>query len=1006
MKRTIQMLFLTFGLLSALFAQAQNVNVSGKITDSNGESLPGATVVIKGTSQGTVTNIDGEYSFSGISPKTVLVFSFVGMLPQEIEVAHQTTINVAMKADAIGIEEVIAVGYGTMKKSDLTGSVASVKSEDLMERPSSNLGQALQGKASGVMVRTTSAAPGGGVSVVIRGHNSLNSDSDPLYIVNGVPLANINTIPVEDIESVEVLKDASSTAIYGARGANGVILITTKRGSAKAKPEITYSTRFTLETIPSDLNMMNGEEFGTFYTEWEMGMDASMDEADVWYNGSSYDRPLPSEIGEGTDWFDAITRTGFKQNHLISVNGGNEKTTYAMSLSYLNHKGLMISGQYDRISIKSSVSTKITDWMDTGMDLFLSHDITKSSGENTGSGSAGLIGQAIQMSPLLNIYAEDGVSYQENTLPASQTLENPVATAKEVEDYDRLNRAFGNVFITVRPLKDLSVKFSVGGDVRNNKSYYYKPTTTIYGALSGGSASLAITDNSYVISENIATYKKEFGIHKFDIVGGFTYEQQIYEKLGASASDFVSDVYLYNNLSGASTFNSPTSNKTKWSLASGLGRINYSLANKYLVTFTGRYDGSSRFGDGNKWGFFPSAAGAWRFSEEAFAKDLSWLSYGKLRASWGSVGNQNIGLYGSQATYSSANYPLGDAIISGVYASSLGNDDLKWETTETLDFGFDLGLFGLLTMNFDYYHKNTYDLLLSTSLIETSGFASETMNCGELENKGWEFTVNAKIIDKAIKWDASVSIFHNTNKILKLIDPTQDWKIGHSTGATRGYVLDGIIRNQEELDAYSDLDGEPISGAVIGDYRRVDLNGDYMITTDDYAIKFEPDPDFSFSMNNEVSWKDLTFSMFLYGNIGGEIYNSTKGDMTSMLNVRANYTRDVLSINNGEITRNYWTEDNIDAKYGRIGATPYGYDLVEDGSFLRIQNVMLSYNLPLNKVFTRSSIYFSVQNLYTFTNYSGWDPDVSSSSSNTSYGVDQSSYPVPRSFTMGLNVTF
>jgi TonB-linked SusC/RagA family outer membrane protein len=1005
MKKTIQILFLTFGLMGVMVAQAQNVNVSGKVTDSNGETLPGVNVVLKGTTIGITTNIDGNYTLIGVKSNATLVFSFIGFRSLEIPINGQSTINASLEADVIGIEEVVAIGYGTMRKSDLTGSVSSVKSEDLMERPSSNLGQALQGKASGVMVRTTSAAPGGGVSIVIRGHNSINSDSDPLYIVNGVPLSNINTIPVEDIESVEVLKDASSTAIYGARGANGVILITTKRGSAKAKPEITYSTRFTLETIPGDLNMMNGEEFATFYSEWELGMDASLDEADVWYNGSSSDRLSASEIGQGTDWFDAITRTGIKQNHLIAVNGGNEKTTYAMSLNYLNHKGLMIAGQYDRISIKSSISTKITDWMDTGMDLFLSHDITENSGENTGSGSAGLIGQAIQMSPVISIYNEDG-GYSENTLPASQTLENPVATAKEVEDYDRLNRAFGNVFITVRPLKDLSVKFSVGGDVRNNKSYYYKPTSTIYGALSGGSASLAITDNSYVISENIATYKKEIGIHKFDIVGGFTYEQQIYEKLGASASDFISDVYLYNNLSAASTFNSPTSNKTKWSLASGLGRINYSLANKYLLTFTGRYDGSSRFGDGNKWGFFPSAAGAWRFSEEAFTEDLSWLTYGKLRASWGSVGNQNIGLYGSQATYSSANYPLGDAIISGVYASSLGNNDLKWETTETLDFGFDLGLFDRLTLNFDYYYKKTFDLLLSTSLIETSGFSSETMNCGELENKGWEFTVDAKIIDKAIKWDASVSIFHNENKILKLIDATQDWKIGHSTGATRGYVLDGIIRNQEELDAYSDLDGTPISGAVIGDYRRVDLNGDYIINTDDYVINFEPDPDFSFSMNNEVSWKDLTFSMFLYGNIGGEIYNSTKGDMTSMLNVRANYTRDVLSINNGEVTRNYWTEDNIDAKYARIGATPYGYDLVEDGSFLRIQNVMLSYNLPLKKVFTRSSIYFSIQNLYTFSNYSGWDPDVSSSSTNTSYGVDQASYPVPRSFTMGLNVTF
>lgn len=996
MKKIIQILFLSFCLLGTMLAQAQTVNVSGKVTDSSGETLPGAAIVIKGTSKGTVTNMDGAYTIESVPSDAVLQFSFVGMLMQEVEVGGQTTIDVSMAMDAIGIEEVVAVGYGTMKKSDLTGSVSSVKAEELVDRPSANLGQALQGKATGVLVRTSSAAPGGEVNIVIRGKNSINSGSAPLYIVDGVPLSDIHTIPVEDMESVEVLKDASSTAIYGSRGANGVILVTTKKGKVSAKPQITYNTRWTFETIPSDLNLMNGEEFATFYSEWEQARGAS----NVWYDGSSYDRLSASEVGQGTDWFDSVTQTGIMQNHVLSVNGGNEKTTYAMSVSYLNHKGLVQSGQYSRINIRSSLTTKITDWLDSGLDLTLSNSKKSNSGENTSmEGVGSTINQAIKMSPVLPLYNEEG-GYQMNNLPGSQTQENPLATVNEIEDYDRLNRAFGNLYLKVTPHRDLSLKFSVGGDLKNNKSYYYNPTTTIYGAYSGGIANLSVSDNNYLINENIATYIKEIDNHSFNVVAGFTYEQNIYENLGAGASNFFTDAYLYNNLSAANpdNYGAPRSAKTKWSLASGLGRINYVLSNKYLVTFTGRYDGSSRFGEEYKWGFFPSIAGAWRITEESFMQDIDWLTYGKIRTSWGEVGNQNIGLYGSMEKYGLANYPIGNSIASGVAAASLANPDLRWETTQTFNVGFSAGLFNRLTIDFDYYQKKTNDLLLGVALIETSGFSSATMNTGELENKGWELGIDALVIDKAVKWNLSANIFQNRNKITKLTDPTQDWKLGYPIGSGRGYVYDGIIRNQEELDSYSDPDGVPISGAQIGDARRLDLDGDYKITGEDREVNFIPEPDFSFSMNNEVSWKAFTLSMFLYGNSGGQINNATKGYMTNTTNVRSNMTRELLSINNGVIKRNFWTEDNIDGEYPALSSSASKGPNHEDGTYLRIQNLMLSYDLPLKNVFTQSSVYFSVQNLYTFTDYTGYDPDVN--------GTDRAAYPVPRSFTMGLNITF
>ena len=1006
MKMIRKLLFLGLGTLIGIVSQAQVINISGKITDPNGEGLPGVNVVIKGTTNGVISDDGGNYSIVGVDSDGVLLFSFVGFRSTEVLVDGQTSIDVILEEDVVGIEEVVAIGYGTMKKSDLTGSVASVKAEELLERPASNLGQALQGKASGVLVRNTSSAPGGEVSIIIRGHNSVNSGSQPLYVVDGIPLGDINTIPVEDIESVEVLKDASSTAIYGSRGANGVILVTTRKGKKSSKPHITYSTRMTFETIPGDLNLMNGEEFATFYTEWEMALDPELDLANVWYNGSSADRPLPSEVGVGTNWFDEITRMGLAQNHLVAVNGGNERSTYALSASYLDHQGLMISGEYERINIKSSVTSKITDWLDTGMDLFLSHDIKTNSGENTGmEGRGNIINQAIKMSPALPVYTADG-DYQINSLPATQTLENPLAQAKEVKDFVRQNRAFGNIYLNFKPIRDLSLKFSVGGDLKNQKKYYYDPSTTQYGRLSNGSANLVVNDFSYIISENIANYKKEIGKHKIDVLAGFTYEKEVFEKLGASATDFFTDAFLYNNLGAANAYGIPVSNKTKWLLASGLGRVNYVLNEKYLLTLTGRYDGSSRMGTGNKWGFFPSLALAWRISEEQFVNNLDWLSYGKIRGSWGESGNQNIGLYNSLAVYNIANYPLGNKIEPGVAANRLANNDLKWETTQTLDLGFDLGLWNRLSVTFDYYYKKTNDLLLGVSLIETSGFSSATMNTGELENEGWELEVGAKILDKQLKWEATASIFQNRNKITKLTDPTQEWKIGYPTGADRGYVVDGIIRDESELSAYSDPDGVPISGAKLGDYRRVDINGDYKITGEDMQIIFNPEPDYSFSLNNELTWKNLSLSIFLYGNVGGQVLNTTKGYLVNMLNVRNNMSRELFSIDNGTVSRNFWTEENRNAEYAALGATPQNHVLVEDATFLRIQNLMLSYQLPLKQVFTQSNIYFSVQNLHTFTSYSGWDPDVSSVNSNVDYGIDRASHPIPRSFTVGLNITF
>ncbi|MCG8310909.1 MAG: TonB-dependent receptor [Cytophagales bacterium] len=993
---------------------AQDVAITGKVTsEEDGQGLPGVNVVLKGTSTGTVTDVEGNYRLSVPSEGATLVFSSVGYVSEEIEVGSSSIIDIVMVPDITALEEIVVIGYGTAKKSDLTGSVVSVKSKDLTDRPLPSVTQALQGKAPGVLVRTTSAAPGGDVSIIIRGHNSVSSGSQPLYVVDGVPLGDVSTIPTDDVESVEVLKDASSTAIYGSRGANGVVLITTKKGSRSSKPQITYSNRFTWEKIPTDLNLMNAEEFTTFYTEWELARDPDLDPANVWYNGSSYDRPSPSEAGEGTDWFDEITQAGFIQNHNISITGGGERNRYSLSAGYLDQKGMMIAGKYNRFTVKASNVSDLTDWLEGGLDLFVSHDKTYSSGANSAmEGRGGIINQAIKMSPALPVYDEEG-AYQINNLPATQTLENPVAQALEQEDYNRLNRVFGNIYLNFKPVKDLNFKVSLGGDMRDNKSYYYDPTTTIYGGLAGGTARLRVNTNAYIINENILSYKKTINRHSFDVVGGFTYEQNIYEHVGAGATNFFTDAYLYNNLEAASTYDAPTSEKTKWSLASGLGRINYIFNDRYLLTATGRYDGSSKFGEGNKWGFFPSVAGAWRISNESFMSGVSnTISFMKLRASWGETGNQNIGLYRSLAKFGLANYPFGTAIQSGVYASSLQNSDLKWETTETIDIALEFSLWDRLDFTINYYHKKTRDLLMNVALVETSGFNDALMNVGKMENRGMEFMLDAKVLDKEFQWNANFAVWFNRNKITELNgDPTQDWKIGHPIGSDRDYIVDGILRTQEELDAYVDADGKPINGAQLGDYRLLDFSGpdgvpDGKITGEDRDIIFNPEPDYAFSFNNTLTWKNFALDVFFYGTMGNQVLNRTKSYMVNLLNVRNNMSRELLSIEGGQITRNFWTPENTNAEYARLGAEPETQVYVEDGSFLRLQNVMLTYNIPTTGILNNAAVYFSVQNVFTITDYTGWDPDVSSVNTNQDFGIDRSSYPIPRGYTLGLNITF
>ncbi|BAX78822.1 SusC/RagA family TonB-linked outer membrane protein [Labilibaculum antarcticum] len=998
----MKLILMTFILCCFNFGPlwAQNT-VSGTVTDEGSIPLPGVSIVVKGTFTGTSTDIGGNYTID-VAKNETLVFSYLGFTAQEILIGEKTNLVVVLQEDFTKLEEVVVIGYGTQRKSDLTGSISSVSSDELTVRPVQSVGQALQGQATGVQVRTNSAAPGGGTSIVIRGQNSVNSGSSPLYVVDGIPLDNIDNISVGDIESIEVLKDASSTAIYGSRGANGVILMTSKKGKV-GKPKISYSTRFTVENIGTDLNLMNANEFATFFTDWEIA--GGTDPSEVFYNGSSITQPSPSSLGEGTDWFDEITRTGYVQSHQINISGGTENSRTSVSLNYLDHQGIIKGGDYKRYGVRLANQMDITPWLTTGVNVYLTHENTNDSGENTsGEGGGGTINQAIKMSPALPVYNEDG-TYTANNLPGAQGIENPLATVNELTNGARNWDVLGNFNVTVKPFKNFSFKTSFGGDFNNYKQGTYNPTTTITGGLVNGRASIVNRNTSHFVTENIFSYNNVFNDkHRLDVVAGTTYEEQSYESVSVSATNFFTDAFEYNNINAASEFGTPYSSKNKWQLLSYLGRVNYSMDGKYLVSVSARYDGSSRFGDGNKWGFFPAASGAWVVSNEDFmenTKDV--VNRLKLRVGWGKTGNQNIGLQKSLAVFGLANYPVGTAIESGVSATRLANSDLRWETTKSINIGLDAKLFKRVDLTIDYYEKTTTDLLLSVSLIETSGFSSALLNTGELQNKGFEISANTSIVDNDnFKASIKTDLFLNKNEIVSLVgDATQTWKIGESLGVQRGYFSDGIIQNQEELDAYSDSDGNPINGLSVGDERAVDMNEDGVIDGDDLGIIFDPNPDFSYAVSANFSYKRLSLDLSFYGVQGNEIYNGTSSYLEGTKIIRTNLSTKLID--------NTWTPSNPTAKYPRLtGETEFSKQRlrVEDGSYLRLQNIRLGYTLPKFGVFENASLYFSAQNVFTITKYSGFDPDVNSTPGNNTFGVDRNSYPNPRSFTVGFQVNF
>ncbi|SEO64347.1 TonB-linked outer membrane protein, SusC/RagA family [Flavobacterium sp. CF108] len=982
-------------LLASIMMSAQERKVTGKVTSSEDLlGLPGANVYIKNSSVGATTDMDGNYTVFVSEKNAVLVFNFVGYQSVEIPVGNKTAINVSLKPDTKNLEEVIVVGYGTRKKSDITGSVSSVTAKELTAYPLLNAEQALQGRAAGVSVQSNNGGePGAPVKIRVRGGTSINASGDALIVVDG--FAGVSMPAPQDIASIEVLKDASATAIYGSRGSNGVIMVTTKKGKP-GKPVIEFSNSTSIQTVNNKLDLLDADQFAAYRKSFT----------------------THTQGPANTDWQDVIYRDGMISNTQLSFSGGSDTVKYYVSGTYFNQNGVVINSGIDRYTIVANLEADLSPKFKVGLNTFTSKQnkdgIVSQTGAG-GTGAAGVIASAYRFMPDKGIYNEDGT--YTTTAPIGDDIDNPYATAMEniLETVSIVNR--NNFFAQYKITKDLDFKTTLGLTDNNSQTGRFIPSTLIAGKNIKGEASVNNTRFSSFLTENYLTFKREI-IEKgvLTVLGGYSYQKNKNESSYAASRGFLTNTNSYRNLGAGTVFLKPDSNLSETELISAFGRLNFDYDDKYLLTFTARRDGSSSFSKNYKYGTFPSGAIGWNIGKENFLKDNKTISNLKLRASYGATGNPSIGAYSTLSRFSEIYDVSGDVIVNAVQLTSLDNPNLKWETSYQQDYGIDLGLFdNRISITADYYKTITKDLLFNRPLPGVSGIASQLQNVGELENKGWELGINSKnFIGQDFTWNTSFNISSNKNKVLKLADnkdllinstpghflatESQILRVGEPVGSFFGFIYDGVIQQGETV-----LPGN--FETTPGGEKFRDYNGDGKLDSQDKTIIGNPNPDFIFGLNNDFTYKNLDLNIFFQGSEGGQILNYTLMELASGNN---NATTEVLDS---------WTPTNTDTNVPKNAARTKRVTsrFVYDGSYIRLKNISLGYSLDEKVVskfgLSKLRFYISAQNLWTITDYPGTDPETSylndnNSRSNTNLGLDYGGYPNVRTFTMGLNVKF
>ncbi len=938
-----------------LFTVLADVTIRGRVTDAEkGEGLPGVSVVVKGSTRGTTTDASGNYQLAVPDRSAALVFSFVGYESQEIVVGNRVSVNVTLAVSDKTLNEIVVVGYGQVRKSDLTGSVATVPVDEIRKVAVTSLDQQLQGRAAGVQITQNSSAPGGATTIRIRGGNSIQGDNEPLYVIDGIPFKNdgagsgssfnvLSTLNPNDIESISVLKDASSTAIYGSRGSNGVVIITTRRGKA-GKSTITFDSYYGIQNVRRKYPVLNGREYAQFVN------DANTNEG----RPAVYTPDQVNAFGEGTDWQDLIFRQAPIQNYQLSLSGGDERTQYAIGGGYFKQDGIVQNSGFDRYSFRINLDRKLTNRIKIGNSLTVSRTLTNQTRSDGDLGSSGLVtAAALSFPPILPVRNPDG-SYLVVNPALTFTADNPVALANDSRNQLAAYRALGNVFGDYEITSGLTLRVLLGIDAVLQKRDSYLPRSVGSGLAQGGVGSVSTNQALTWLNENLLTYTRTFNsIHNVSLLAGYTQQANRTETATASARNFINDNLGTGNIGSASVALVPSSGIGAWGLESYLARVNYGYRDKYLLTASFRADGSSRFGANKRFGYFPSAALAWRVSEESFLKNNRVVNDLKVRVTYGATGNQDgIGNFPSYALLSTQNYVLANAVITGIGPNQPANPDLSWETTTQADVGVDVGLFNnRITITADAYLKRTKDLLLNVTVPSTSGYSSAIKNLGQVENRGLELSISSRNIDKALKWNTDLNLASNRNKVLNIggtpqifagqlanigaISGTGIIRVGEPVGSFFGYVTDGLYQTPDELTALTDPQARRP-----GDRKYADLNGDKRIDDNDRRIIGQAQPKLIGGLNNTVSYKGVELTLFLQGVYGNQILNANRFEL-EYLNGTTNQTRDML---------NRWTPTNTNTDFPRAStvrpANRISTRQIEDGSFLRLRTAQLAYNLP------------------------------------------------------------
>ncbi len=1013
------LLSLLFLCAIIVYGHAQTKTVSGIVKDDQKMPLPGVNVVLKSNpSQGTITDIDGKYALE-VTDGEVLVFRFIGMKSQEVPVGSQTTIDVVMESEFIGLDEVVAVGYGVQKKSDITGAVASVKFDELPIEGISNVDQALQGRMAGVQVTANTGSPGGSISVRVRGIATVNN-SDPLYVVDGLPVDNIDFLNPNDINSIEVLKDASASAIYGSRGANGVVLVTTKKGSYGDKANITLTAYYGSQQVINNWETTSGSEWYAIQEEMNKTRTEPIDLTQV-------------DKNVNTDWFKEITRVAPMKDVNLNINGGTEKMTYSLSIGHFDQDGTIEKTSFERNNIKLNSEFKATKRFIVGTNLNIQKNERNSL--TFDSYHTGVINTALKLEPVIPVFQEDGAyDYSKFT-----DYPNPVAQIEYENSSSELLTVNGNIYGQLELMDGLSFKTSLGMSTARSDSYGFVPVYFVNTNQQNliNKVTRGYSRSEYYNWENTLNYNKTFGKHTVGGLVGYTIEETDRQGVSASKQNIPNEEPFMWYLDAAAEGDLASGWGSEFSYMSYLGRANYSFDNKYLVTINFRADASSRFPESNKWGYFPSFALGWKVTEESFMPETDWLSSLKLRTGWGQVGNDKIGNYPYQSTMNGNNqyrYLFGDEVVNqGYVVTGMVDPEIKWETVESLNIGFDALLFGgMIETSFDWYKKTTKDMLLRVPIPYYFGYESgPTSNVGDVENKGIEFAINHQNqLTNGFKYNVGFNISTVKNKVTSIGNSNPfsagayyggnatRFDVDESIGYFYGYVTDGLFQSQAEIDKHAVQQGTANEKLMPGDLRFKDINGrdengeltglpDGKIDGDDRTNIGSPIPDFIYGINLGCSYKGFDVSMFFQGSEGNEIFNAMKTHLYKF--DETNKHKDML---------NSWTPGNTNTDMPRLSGSDQNNTnrtsdrFVEDGSYIRLKNLTVGYNLPkslTNRVGLSSfRVYFSGQNLWTKTKYSGADPEVGQRSSTNylSNGVDIGNYPLAKVYSVGVKVGF